>query len=140
MRPTALIIAVAGLVVWIAMAGPAAAVPPKCNDESTQADLDVCADQDFKAADTALNRTYAEIEKRLAEFPDAKKRLIVTQKAWVGSRDAECDFQTVWSRDGSIYPLLVSECLATMTRKRTEELKVYLNCEDGDTLCPVPAP
>jgi uncharacterized protein YecT (DUF1311 family) len=140
MRPMLLIVAIGGVVVWTAMAGPAAAVPPGCNDESTQFDLDVCADQDFKAADTDLNGTYAEIEKRLHEYHDGTKRLIATQKAWIGFRDAECDFQTFWSRDGSIYPMLVSECFTTMTKQRTEQLKVDLHCEDGDTMCPVPAP
>jgi uncharacterized protein YecT (DUF1311 family) len=122
------------------LAGPAAAVPPGCSEESTQFDLDVCADQEFKAADAELNSTYTEIEKRLREYPDGAKRLIATEKAWIGFRDAECDFQTFWSRQGSIYPLLVSECFTTMTKQRTEQLKVYLHCEDGDTLCPVPAP
>ena len=140
MRPMPLIVAIGALVAAGAMVGPASAVPPKCNDQSTQADLDVCADQEFKAADTALNRAYTEIQKRLSDDADGKKRLTVAQKAWIGFRDAECDFQTFNSRDGSIYPMIVSECLTAMTKKRTEELKVYLNCEEGDLTCPVPAP
>ena len=140
MRRMPLIIAVGALVVCGAIASPAAAVPPKCNDQSNQMELDVCADQEFKAADTALNRSYSEIQKRLADDADGKKRLTVAQKAWIGFRDAECDFQTFNSKDGSIYPMIVSECLTAMTKKRTEELKVYLNCEEGDLSCPVPAP
>ena len=140
MRPMPLIVAIGALVVGGTMAGPAGAVPPKCNDQSTQADLDVCADQEFKAADIALNRAYSEIQKRLADDAGGKKRLTVAQKAWIGFRDAECDFQTFNSRDGSIYPMIVSECLTAMTGKRTEALKVYLNCEEGDLTCPVPAP
>jgi uncharacterized protein YecT (DUF1311 family) len=103
-------------------------------------ELDVCTDQQFKAADTALNQTYAEIQKRLADDADGKKRLTVAQKAWIGFRDAECDFQTFNAKDGSIYPMIVSECLTAMTKKRTEELNVYLNCEEGDLTCPLPAP
>ena len=140
MRPMPWIVAVAALVAGFAMAGPASAVPPKCNEQSNQMQLDMCADQEFKAADTALNRAYTEIQKRLADDADGKKRLTVAQKAWIGFRDAECDFQTFNSRDGSIYPMIVSECLTAMTKKRAEELKVYLNCEEGDLTCPVPAP
>jgi uncharacterized protein YecT (DUF1311 family) len=139
MRPMLWTIAIAALV-GAAVADPARAAPAKCNDQSNQAQLDICADQEFKAADAALNRTYAEIQKRLADDADGKKRLTVAQKAWIGFRDAECDFQTFNSRDGSIYPMIVSECLTAMTKKRTEELKVYLNCEEGDLTCPVPAP
>jgi uncharacterized protein YecT (DUF1311 family) len=135
-----LIVALAALLVGAAIADPAAAVPPKCNDQSNQMELDICADEEFKGADTALNQTYAEIQKRLAEDADGKKRLTVAQKAWISFRDAECDFQTYLSRDGSIYPMIVSECLTAVTRKRTDELKVYLNCEEGDLSCPVPAP
>jgi uncharacterized protein YecT (DUF1311 family) len=111
-----------------------------CGEQSTQADLDVCADKDFQAADKALNQTFREIETRLSEDPDGKQRLIAAQKAWIGFRDAECDFQTFHSRDGSIYPMLVSECMTTLTKNRTEALKVYLACDEGDTLCPVPMP
>jgi uncharacterized protein YecT (DUF1311 family) len=135
-----LVVALGTLIVGAALAGPAGAVPPKCNDQSNQMELDICADQEFKGADAALNKAYAEIQKRLAEDADGKKRLVTAQKAWIGFRDAECDFQTYLSKDGSIHPMLVSECLTAVTRKRTEELKVYLNCEEGDLTCPVPAP
>jgi uncharacterized protein YecT (DUF1311 family) len=140
MRPMPLIVAIGTILIGTAIASPAAAIPPGCNDQSNQMELDICADQEFKAADTVLNQTYAEIQKRLAEDADGKKRLTTAQKAWIGFRDAECDFQTYLTKDGSIHPMLVSECLTTMTKKRTEELKVYLNCEEGDLSCPVPAP
>ena len=124
MRSVPLIVAVGAMLAGIAMTGPAAAVPPKCNDPSNQMELDICADQEFKAADTALNRAYQEIQKRLAEDADGKSRISAAQKAWIGFRDAECDFQTYLSKDGSIYPMLVSECFTILTKKRTEELKL----------------
>jgi uncharacterized protein YecT (DUF1311 family) len=140
MRSMPLNVAVVTMLVGLAMTDPAAAVPPKCNDQSNQMELDICADQAFEAADTALNRTYQEIQKRLAGDADGKKRISAAQKAWISFRDAECDFQTYLSKDGSIYPMLVSECITTLTKRRTEELKLYLNCEEGDLSCPVPVP
>jgi uncharacterized protein YecT (DUF1311 family) len=121
------------------LAGMPAALAANCNDSSNQMQLDVCADQDFKAADKALNAAYQEIAKRLSQDAEGKKRLVVAQKAWIGFRDAECAFQTGNSIDGSIYPMLVSICKTTLTKKRTLDLKAYLKCGEGDTLCPVPA-
>src|SRR5262245_781968 len=111
MRSMSLIVAIGALIAGSAIANPAAAVPPKCNDQSNQMQLDICADQEFEGADTALNRTYDEIQKRLSEDADGKKRLTVAQKAWIGFRDAECDFQTYQTEEGSIHPMVVSECL-----------------------------
>lgn len=116
-----------------------AAAAADCDEQSNQQELNVCSDQDFEAADRALNDVYAEIVKRLSANADEKTRLVAAQKAWIGFRDAECDFQTAIHAAGSIYPMLVSICLAEMTQKRTGELKVYLSCDEGDTLCPVPA-
>jgi uncharacterized protein YecT (DUF1311 family) len=128
----------------LALFGLLAAIPPavaaECNDQSNQMELDICADQDFRAADKALNETYGEIVKRLSDDSDGHKRLSAAQKAWIAFRDAECDFQAGNSIDGSIYPMLISMCRTGLTQKRTTELKAYLDCEEGDTLCPVPAP
>jgi uncharacterized protein YecT (DUF1311 family) len=127
----------------LALFGSLAAILPaaaECNDQSNQMELDICADQEFKMADKALNETYGEIAKRLSDDPDGRKRLTAAQKGWLVFRDAECSFQAGNSVDGSIYPMLISMCRTGLTQKRTEELKTYLNCEEGDTLCPVPAP
>jgi uncharacterized protein YecT (DUF1311 family) len=121
------------------LASMSIAIAGNCNDQSTQSDLNVCADQDFKAADKALNEVYRTIVKRLSQDSESKTRLTAAQKAWIAFRDAECDFQSGNSIQGSIYPMLVSICRTGLTKKRTEELKVYLKCDEGDTLCPVPA-
>src|SRR4029453_1393869 len=105
------------LVVIGVLAGASPAIAAGCNEQSTQSDLNICADQDFKAADKALNQVYSEIVKRLAGDPDGRKRLVATQKAWIAFRDAECDFQSGNSIQGSIYPLLVLTCRTAMTNK-----------------------
>jgi uncharacterized protein YecT (DUF1311 family) len=122
------------------LAGISPALAVKCDDSSNQGELNICADQEYEAADSAMNGVYQQVLKRLAGWPENKARLIAAQKAWIGFRDAECDFQTAWASDGTIYPLLVSQCLTDMTKKRSAGLDVYMHCEDGDTLCPVPAP
>lgn len=109
------------------------------NDE-TQSGLTICAGADFKASDKALNKSYGEIMRRLADDKDGRARLQAAQRAWIGFRDAECDFRTASTIGGSINPMMVAECRTELTDQRTEQLDVYLQCEEGDMACPVPAP
>ena len=110
-----------------------------CSNASTQADMNECADKAFKASDAALNATYKQIEQRLKGSADAKKLLITAQRAWLAFRDAECAFATSGSSGGSIYPMVYSMCLDTVTQARTKGLQTYLSCGEGDASCPVPA-
>ena len=64
---------------------------------------------------------------------------MTAQKSWIGFRDAECAFQSSAGADGSVYPMLVADCKTTLTNDRVEQLKTYLDCEEGDMTCPVPA-
>lgn len=94
---------------------------------------------DFKKADHELNVTYKAIEARLADDPASKARLVHAQRAWIGFRDAECTFQSSGEDGGSVAPMIVTICQAAMTADRADQLKAYLNCEEGDLSCPVPA-
>ena len=107
------------------------------NDES-QMGMNICAAADYKAEDAKLNRAYREIVKRLADSPEDKKLLQTAQRDWIAFRDAECAFSTNDSKDGSIYPMLLSQCLADLTDARAKQLGAYLDCEEGDMSCPVP--
>jgi uncharacterized protein YecT (DUF1311 family) len=105
----------------------------------SQAGMNICANEDYKAADAKLNKTYIEIMKRLSDDADGRKLLQAAQRSWIAFRDAECNFSTADSQGGSIHPMLVSGCLQGLTEARTEQLGSYLNCEEGDMSCPVPA-
>jgi uncharacterized protein YecT (DUF1311 family) len=116
-----------------------AAQAQKCDraDES-QAGMNICAAADQQAADHKLNKAYGDIMKRLSDDAEARRRLQSAQRAWIAFRDAECDFSTADSREGTIYPALYSDCLTALTNERTAQLEGYLNCEEGDMACPVP--
>lgn len=94
---------------------------------------------DLKKADHELNLAYKQIETRLADDHDAKSRLVHAQRAWIAFRDAECVFQSGGEDGGSIAPTIVAVCDTALTTARTQQLKAYLNCEEGDLSCPVPA-
>lgn len=106
------------------------------SDES-QTGMNICANAEYQSADAKLNKAYGEIVRRLAEDAGAKKLLQKAQRDWIAFRDAECAFSTDGSKDGSIYAMLKSQCLAGLTAARAEQLSGYLNCE-GDLSCPVP--
>ncbi|MBN9071719.1 MAG: DUF1311 domain-containing protein [Rhizobiales bacterium] len=94
---------------------------------------------DFRKADKALNETFRQIERRLADDPDAKARLVQAQRSWISFRDAECDFQSGGADGGSVAPMVVATCKAALTSERDDQLKAYLDCEEGDLACPVPS-
>ena len=128
------------LLCLLGMLPTSAALAQECDraDES-QMGMNICANEDYQAADAKLNKTYGEIMKRLSDDADGRKLLQAAQRAWIAFRDAECDFSTADSKDGSVYPMLVSGCLVGLTEARTEQLGGYLKCEEGDMNCPVEA-
>jgi uncharacterized protein YecT (DUF1311 family) len=110
-----------------------------CDNATTQADMNACAGRQYQAADKALNSVYQQITQRLKGAADTKKRLVGAQRSWVSWRDAECEFAASGVSGGSVYPLVHLNCLTAQTSSRTEALKEYLKCQEGDLSCPVPA-
>lgn len=119
---------------------PAALSAESCDKpNSSQANLNECYSNNYKHSDTQLNALYRQITARLKDDAQTTKLLVTAQKAWVAFRDAECNFSTSGSADGSVYPMMQSICLNGLTASRIEDLKSYLKCEEGDMSCPVPA-
>lgn len=111
----------------------------KCADAEDQATMNECADASFKESDKKLNELYKQIEARLKDDADTKKLLVQAQRDWVKFRDAECNFQTAGSAGGSVVPMLISMCMHGLTQSRVKDFEGYLNCEEGDLICPFPA-
>jgi uncharacterized protein YecT (DUF1311 family) len=105
------------------------------NDDSQQM-MNICSDEDYKAADAKLNKAYQE----LISGSDAKtgKLLQTAQRAWIAFRDAECSYSASDSEGGSIYPMLVSECLTRLTNDRTKQITADSACAEGDVSCASP--
>jgi uncharacterized protein YecT (DUF1311 family) len=102
-----------------------------CDSPMTQAEMNICAARDYETADAELNTQYQSVRKVLEERDSsagedgegAVKALLAAQRAWIAYRDANCEAVGFQARGGSMEPLLVSSCLADMSRKRTEELR-----------------
>lgn len=109
-----------------------------CTNAMTQGEMNQCAAQEKKAADDELNRLYKQITARLKDNPEAKQLLVKAQRAWIGFRDAECNFSASGVEGGSVYPLIYGNCVTVLTKARVETFKTYLKCKEGDLSCPVP--
>lgn len=107
-----------------------------CANAETQADMTICANKDYEAADTELNAVYRKVmaamkttDKDLGEidanYPGAVDALKKAQRAWIDYRDGQCELAGFEARGGSLEPMLVAACLAGLTKKRTEELKGF---------------
>ncbi|OHV81358.1 lysozyme inhibitor LprI family protein [Ensifer sp. LCM 4579] len=108
-----------------------------CQEAVTQMDLNICAHRDYEAADMELNSIYRqaiaamqETDKELGDINAAHVGAVgalkKAQRAWIGYRDGQCELAGFEARGGSMEPMLVSGCLADLTRKRTAELKELL--------------
>lgn len=103
-----------------------------CSNAQTQADMNQCAADDYRKADAAMNAQWAETRAAMLAWDKvspasddngAAKRLLTSQRAWLAYRDATCDVEGYTVEGGSMQPLIISSCLAELTRSRTEELK-----------------
>jgi len=118
-------------------AGAARQQEPKCDPASvTQYDMDVCAGQDFKKADDALNALY---RKMLPRYNATDQTLLKdAERKWLAWRDAECAFDTNLSMGGTMHPMVETMCQTEKTKARVKELEAQLKCTDGDTSCNPP--
>lgn len=123
--------AAAGLALFLVHGVALADETPDCSTAETQADMNSCAEQDYETADAALNAQYKKTRAAMqatdadleGEMKGAEKALLAGQRGWIAYRDGECEAEGFQVRGGSMEPMLVSSCKATMTRLRTKELK-----------------
>ncbi|MGX9142982.1 lysozyme inhibitor LprI family protein [Mesorhizobium sp. 128a] len=119
----------------LAAAAPAQAQECDRNDDSQQM-MNICAGEDYQAADAKLNQAYKDLVGRNDD--KSRKLLQVAQRAWIAFRDAECAYNTTDSEGGSIHPMEVSQCLTELTDQRIKQLTSGTNCQEGDASCASP--
>ncbi len=98
---------------------------PDCDNAMTQSDMNACAYQDYQAADEALNETYAWAMKRARAYENGSDTALRTaQRAWIPYRDAACAAEAKLYEGGSIRPLIEYSCLATLTKRRSDDMRL----------------
>ncbi len=104
-----------------------------CENAMTQADMNQCAFEDYQVADAELNAQWKKSaaamrlrDKNFESEYDTRsgyfETMLEAQRAWLAYRDAHCRSEGYFARGGSMEPLLVSSCLAHLTRLRTTQL------------------
>ncbi|MDB5780140.1 lysozyme inhibitor LprI family protein [Caballeronia mineralivorans] len=104
-----------------------------CKNASDQLRLDECAGKDFKASDAKLNEVYRALSAKTSQ--KGKASLQSAQRAWLAYRDAQCQFETMGTIDGSIHPMVYASCMDKLTQAQTKLLSAQLHCEEGDLSC-----
>ena len=132
----ALLLALATLCTPAALAQPGRAL--NCTDPQFQAEMNMCAEADFKAAEGEMTAVYKqaiaqfrEQDRAYAEegleFVGAEGALAESQRAWIASRSDFCAAQSLTFFGGSMRPMVHFACLAMITRSRREELRWLLD-------------
>jgi uncharacterized protein YecT (DUF1311 family) len=106
-----------------------------CNKYTSQMDMNQCANGNSDSADAALNVTYKQVMQWLPN-PKAKADLKMSERAWIKSRDKQCNDEAGDEQDGgSIWQMEMSNCLEKQTAARIRVLNKMRTCTAGVSVC-----
>jgi uncharacterized protein YecT (DUF1311 family) len=107
------------LTIALLLAAVPAYADEDCNKATNQNEINRCAEDNYNAADRALNDAWGRL-------PDAvKTKLRGEERDWIARRDAACKAEAAESEGGSMYPTLLFSCMAEKTKARTKALQSY---------------
>lgn len=103
-----------------------------CMDKAqSNVDMKQCSWDAYGAADKILNKVYAQQVATLktpddfGQNPEILRRLVVSERAWITFRDADCDYQGTSMIGGTGEGLVISECLVGKTISRVKDLVTF---------------
>ena len=91
-----------------------------CDKAYTQTDMNKCAAAKLAVEDQKLNQSYRDFQRLLDS--SEKKELKAVQLAWIDFRDKACQLSAQSVRGGSVYPMVLNDCLTTYTKQRRMQL------------------
>jgi uncharacterized protein YecT (DUF1311 family) len=124
----------------VAPAGPATQQAACWDHADTQAAMNACAVEEYKAADAELNEAYQKALFKYAKAPSRTAALKKAQRAWLEFRDAHVEsmFPAENRRVvASVSRMCIELELAKLTRQRVEQLKSLLQRREGEA-CAIP--
>lgn len=100
-------------------------------EASPQVVLTYCASRAFEEAEAVLSEQLEKTKAILAGWDDnlepsvrgAEEALLQAQASWLVYRDQHCRAGGFFVRGGTMERMVVYQCMADATRKRTEELR-----------------
>jgi uncharacterized protein YecT (DUF1311 family) len=120
MKPATLCWLISLLVVSTAQAQRRRKIDP-CANAQSQLEMNICAGNEYKAADATLNQVYKQLMAILDD--DEKLQLKEVENTWIKYRDTNCEFVADQYKGGSMRPMVQGYCLADMTKRRTAEIR-----------------
>lgn len=95
-----------------------------CSKATSQTELNICAEQQFRTADGKLNAVYKQVLAKLSQ--KSKQALIKAQREWVQFRDDNALAFAGQYEGGSMQPMVSLDAKTVTTRSRTDELQKLL--------------
>jgi len=105
-----------------------------CQNARTQADMNACSAHALELQTQIINANYNAYRARLS--PVQKEAFKQVQLAWIKYKDTSCTYEASGVASGSVYPMILSQCLAEKTRVRNLEIVALMHCREGDLSCP----
>jgi len=95
-----------------------------CANATTQAEMTMCAQEEFTATDKQLNTLY----KKVVAACSTKQRaeLVKVQKSWLLYRDQHAEMMRSLNAGGSIAPMTALNAKTLTTQSRIKELQALL--------------
>jgi len=96
-----------------------------------QAELDSCASDEAKRADSELNSVYQQLLAKAKSTPGATEKVKAAEKAWLQFRDAY--IAAMFPADdkqmnyGTMYPMEVDLEIASLAREQTRRIKILIS-------------
>lgn len=108
---------------------------PNCDEATSQAQINSCAQQAYQVADAELNAVYQQVMQTYRNDKALAEKLKSAQKAWLKFRDAHLEAKFPAADKQQAYGSMYSSCyhfeLTRLTEQRTAQLRSWLE-EEGD--------
>ncbi len=113
-----------------------------CNPDGTQTEMNVCAIDSMKAAESELDSVYREVLACGVGNPVFVKNMEAAQRLWVQFRDAELEARFPVGPGeidrvlyGSMYPMSWATEKETLAKERTGQLRRYIEDDALNLYC-----
>lgn len=104
--------------------GVASGVCMEAPGGSSNAGMDTCMAREIDWWDSQLNVHYTSLIDQIDE--ESATALQEAQRAWIAARDAGCDFEYTYWREGTIRSIYYSSCMLNETARRAIDLQSYV--------------
>lgn len=97
-----------------------------CDRNQNQKDLNICSFEAYKNADEILNKVYQKALDIIGDSDEQEEKFRASQSAWIKYRDLTCVFESgPRENSGTIWPLIMNNCMLRHTKQRTEEIPYF---------------